>query len=79
LETEVFLQSNIDIYVVIAIQEEFYISELQLYFMFIRPPPIQWVPVALSPGVKRQGHEANHSLPSSAKVKTGGAIPIFMV
>jgi hypothetical protein len=22
--------------------------------------PIQWVPVALSPGIKRQGREANH-------------------
>jgi hypothetical protein len=32
-------------------------------------PPIQWVPGALSPGVKEQGHEADHSLPSSAEVK----------
>jgi hypothetical protein len=32
-------------------------------------PPIQWVPVALSPGIKRQGHEADHSLPTSADVK----------
>jgi hypothetical protein len=37
-------------------------------------PPIQWVPGALSPGVKRQGREADHSLPSSAEVKNGGAI-----
>jgi hypothetical protein len=29
---------------------------------------------ALSPGVKGQGREANHSPPSSAKVKNGGAI-----
>jgi hypothetical protein len=28
-----------------------------------------------SPGVKRPGREANHSLPSSAEVKNGGAIP----
>jgi hypothetical protein len=34
-------------------------------------PPIQWV---LSPAVKRQGREADHSPPSSAKVKNGGAI-----
>jgi hypothetical protein len=38
-------------------------------------PPIQWVPGALSPGVKRPGREADHSPPSSAEVKNGGAIP----
>jgi hypothetical protein len=32
-------------------------------------PPIQWVPGALSPGVKRPGREADHSPPSSAEVK----------
>jgi hypothetical protein len=32
-------------------------------------PLIQWVPGALSLGVKRQGREADHSLPSSAEVK----------
>jgi hypothetical protein len=32
-------------------------------------PPIQWVPGALSPGVKRQGREADHSPPASAEVK----------
>jgi hypothetical protein len=37
--------------------------------------PIQWVPGALSPGVKQWGHEANHSPPSSAEVKKDGAIP----
>jgi hypothetical protein len=40
-------------------------------------PPIQWVPRALSPEVKRQGREADHSAPSSAEVKNGGAIPIL--
>jgi hypothetical protein len=37
----------------------------------LRPiqPPIQWVPGAISPGVKRQGREADHSPPSSAEVK----------
>jgi hypothetical protein len=38
-------------------------------------PPIQWVPGALSPGVKRLGHEADHSPTSSAEVKNFGAIP----
>jgi hypothetical protein len=32
-------------------------------------PPIQWVPGALSLGVKRLEREADHSPPSSAKVK----------
>jgi hypothetical protein len=32
-------------------------------------PPIQWVPGAFSLGVERQGHEADHSPPSSAEVK----------
>jgi hypothetical protein len=30
---------------------------------------IQWVPGALSLGVKRSGREADHSYPSSAEVK----------
>jgi hypothetical protein len=37
-------------------------------------PPIQWVPGALSPRVKRPGREADHSPPSSAEVKNGGDI-----
>jgi hypothetical protein len=32
-------------------------------------PPIHWVQGALSPGVKRQGYEADHSPPTSAEVK----------
>jgi hypothetical protein len=32
-------------------------------------PPIQWIPGALSRGVKRPGREADHSPPSSAEVK----------
>jgi hypothetical protein len=31
--------------------------------------PIQWVPRALSPTVKRQGREADHSTPTSAEVR----------
>jgi len=31
--------------------------------------PLQQIYGALSPGVKRSGHEADHSLPSSAEVK----------
>jgi hypothetical protein len=32
-------------------------------------PPIQWVPGALSPGVKWRGREADHSPPASAEEK----------
>jgi hypothetical protein len=38
-------------------------------------PPIQRVPGPLSPGVKMPVREADHSPPSSAEVKNGGAIP----
>jgi hypothetical protein len=37
--------------------------------------PIQWVPRISSPGLKRQGREADRSPLSSAEVKNGGAIP----
>jgi hypothetical protein len=36
---------------------------------------IQWVLGALSPRVNRQGREADHSPPTSAEFKNGGAIP----
>jgi hypothetical protein len=45
-------------------------------------PPIQWVSRDLSLGLKQSGCKAAHSLPSSAEVKNGGAIPplpVFMV
>jgi hypothetical protein len=32
-------------------------------------PPFQWVPGALSPGIKRLVREADHSPPASAEVK----------
>jgi hypothetical protein len=56
-------------------------GKIFLSFIASRPalgptqPPIQWVPGALSPGVKWYGHEADHSPPSSVKVKNCGAIP----
>jgi hypothetical protein len=37
-------------------------------------PPIQWVPEALSPGVKRSGRETDHSPPCNMEMKNGGAI-----
>jgi hypothetical protein len=36
---------------------------------------IQWVPRAISRGVKNPGREADHSPPSSAEVNNGGALP----
>jgi hypothetical protein len=36
--------------------------------------PIQWVLESLSLGVKQSGREAEHSLPSCAEFKNGGAI-----
>jgi hypothetical protein len=47
-------------------------------------PPIQWVWGLFPPDVKQQGHEADHSLPSSVKVKktrncTSTPQNIFMV
>jgi hypothetical protein len=41
-------------------------------------PPIQWVTKAISLGVKRPGRQADHSLPSSAKINNVGAIPAFL-
>jgi hypothetical protein len=59
-------------------------SKIFLFSIVSRPatgptqPPIQWVPGALFPRVKWQGHEADHSLPSSAKDKNDGAIPLVL-
>jgi hypothetical protein len=50
-------------------------SRIFLFSAFSRPAlgptelPIQWVPGALSPGVKRPGCEADHPTPTSAEVK----------
>jgi hypothetical protein len=40
-------------------------------------PPIQWLPGSLSLGIKRSGHEVDHSPLSSAKVKNGGTVRPF--
>jgi hypothetical protein len=42
------------------------------------PAPIQWASVAVSPGVKRQERGADHSPPTSAEVKSGGATPSLL-
>jgi hypothetical protein len=38
-------------------------------------PPVQWGTGALSPGVKRPERETDYSSPSSAEIKSGGAVP----
>jgi hypothetical protein len=38
-------------------------------------PPIQWVPTALSPEIKRLVCETDHSAPNSTEAKNDGAIP----
>jgi hypothetical protein len=45
----------------------------------LRPiqPLIRWVPRAISMGVEGPGREADHSPPSSAEVKNGGAVPLL--
>jgi hypothetical protein len=37
-------------------------------------PPVEWAPGTLSPGVKRQGREADHSHSSSAELENDRAI-----
>jgi hypothetical protein len=44
------------------------------WLLGLTQPHIQWTPGALFLGVKRPGHEGDHSPPSSAEVN-GGTIP----
>jgi hypothetical protein len=46
-----------------------YKSRIMVLYVLIFQPPIQWVPEALSLGVKRPGREDDHSPPSTAEVK----------
>jgi hypothetical protein len=41
-------------------------------------PPIQWVPGAISLGVKRPGREADHSPSSSAEVKNEECVELYL-
>jgi hypothetical protein len=43
--------------------------KLFLVTVWYTQPPVQWASGALSPGVKRPGHEVDHSPPTSAEVK----------
>jgi hypothetical protein len=48
---------------------EFFSSPPRPAALGLTQPPIQWVPAALSLGVKRLGREVDHSPPPSAEVK----------
>jgi hypothetical protein len=52
-----------------AVIENFLFTTASRKALGLTKPPIQWVPRTLSLGVKRPGHEADHSPPSSAEVK----------
>jgi hypothetical protein len=48
----------------------------QIFLFFIASKAhTQCILVAISPGIKRQVREADHTPPSSTEVKNGGAIP----
>jgi hypothetical protein len=64
---------NTCIYSVIKIKE--FILMFEYLEHISTQPPILWVLGALSLGVKWPRREADHSSPSSAEVKNGGAIP----
>jgi hypothetical protein len=48
--------------------KNFHFSTSSRPVLGLTQPPIQWVPGALSPRVKQQGREADHSPPTSAEV-----------
>jgi hypothetical protein len=47
----------------------FLLSTLSRPVLGSTQPPIQWVPGALSPGIKQPGLEADHSPPTIAEIK----------
>jgi hypothetical protein len=55
-------------------QEIFHYSTVSRPAMGPTQTPIQCAPGNLSQAVKRSGREADHSLPSNAEIKNGGAI-----
>jgi hypothetical protein len=56
-------------------------QEMFLFYIILVPalgltqPPVEWVPEDIFLAVKQPGCEVDHSPPSSAEVKNGGAIP----
>jgi hypothetical protein len=59
--------------------QEIFSSPLMFRLALRAPqPPIQEVPGAVSLGVKQQGFDGDHSHPTRAKVKNGGATPALL-
>jgi hypothetical protein len=56
-------------------ESDFLYSTLSRPALELTQPPIQWVQGVLSPGVKRQEREADHSPPCSVKVENNGTMP----
>jgi hypothetical protein len=52
----------------------FYFSTASKSALGLKISPSQWVSGSFSPGVKQPLREADHSPPSSAQLKNGGAI-----
>jgi hypothetical protein len=58
-------------------------GRVKIFLLSVVPRPalgpiqslMQWIPAAISLGVKQPDREADHSPPSSVDVKNGGAIP----
>jgi hypothetical protein len=50
-------------------------SDFSLLHWWTTQPPVQGAPRAVSKGVRRPGHKADHANPFSAEVNNGGAIP----
>jgi hypothetical protein len=62
---------NLDVEIVVAYVGIFLFTTASRTALGPTQPPVQWIPGSLSLGLKRPGHEADHSLPSSAEVKDG--------
>jgi hypothetical protein len=50
---------------------DFFFATVSRHAIGSTGPHVQWVPEALSPGVKWPGHESNYSPPSNAEIKNG--------
>jgi hypothetical protein len=50
-------------------------SDVKVFLFATAPGLMQWVPGAVSSGVKRLEREVDHSPPPIVEVKNGGAIP----
>jgi hypothetical protein len=77
--TYTFLDSELDIATCYELDDRGVVVRVPVWSRFFfstssRPalghiqPPIQWVPEAISPGILREGHEANHSPSTSVEV-----------